>query len=200
VSDPQGWQNEKRWQPVYDRQGALILRNLDTLPRAWLAPQAEAVNETEALRRIRGEADQSFDPLRTALLEVPPGERLPSLPDGVLAKEARVQSLTYKPNGLEIKTFADRPAMLVVSHMNYPGWTATIDSAPATIYTANYLLQSLALPAGNHLVEMRYTAPAALMGIIISGVTLLTLAGIALYATWRARLVKKPAGVATPAG
>ena len=90
--------------------------------------------------------------------------------------------------------------MLVVSHMNYPGWTATIDSAPATIYTANYLLQSLALPAGNHLVEMRYTAPAALMGIIISGVTLLTLAGIALYATWRARLVKKPAEVATPAG
>src|SRR5262249_1729505 len=146
---PQAWQNEKRWQSVYDRQDVLILRNLDALPRAWLAPQAEEVNETEALRRIRGEADQPFDPLRTALLEIPPGERLPSLPGGLLAPEASVQSLTYKPNGLEIKTFADRPTILIVSQMNYPGWTATINGSPATIYTANYLLQAVALPAGD---------------------------------------------------
>src|SRR5262249_26363802 len=120
----------------YDRQGALILRNLDTLPRAWLAPQAEAVNETEALRRIRGEAGQSFDPLRTALLEVPPGERLPSLPDGAVRSECRVQSRTSQPKGREIKTVGDGPAKLVVSHIDYPGWTRTIDGAPATISMA----------------------------------------------------------------
>ncbi|MGH9768818.1 MAG: YfhO family protein, partial [Blastocatellia bacterium] len=180
------WQNEKRWQPVYDQQGGLILRNLDAMPRAWLVAQADEVSEAEALRRIRGETDQPFDPRRLALLEIPPGEKLPALPGGNLPPETTAPSLTYKPNGIEIKTFADRPALLVVSEMNYPGWTAKVDGAPATIYKADYLLQAVALPAGSHVVEMRYTAPAAVRGAIISGVTLLALAGITLWAKIRA--------------
>ncbi len=174
------WQNEKRWQPVYDQQGALILRNLTALPRAWLVTQAEAVSEEEALHKIRGETDQPFDPRQTALLEIPPGERLPALPGGNLPPEAAVQSLTYQPNGLAIRTFAPTPTLLVVSEMSYPGWIARINGVPAKIYTTDYFLQGVALPAGSHYIEMRYTAPAAAKGGIVSVVTLLILAGIVL--------------------
>jgi uncharacterized membrane protein YfhO len=52
---------------------------------------------------------------------------------------------------------------------------ATVDRQPATIHTANYLLRGLLLPAGAHRIEMRYTAPAARTGAMISAITLLLL-------------------------
>jgi uncharacterized membrane protein YfhO len=52
-----------------------------------------------------------------------------------------------------------------------------------TIFTANYLLRAVIVPEGRHRVEMRYTAPAAKRGAIISALTLLALISGAIY--WR---------------
>ena len=68
-----------RWEVVYARESVVILRNKRALPRAWLVSEAEGVGEEEALKRIRGESEHTFDPWRTALLEVP-AEALPPLP------------------------------------------------------------------------------------------------------------------------
>jgi len=64
------------------------------------------------------------------------------------------------------------PTVLVVSEIFYPGWEAKIDGNPATIMVTDYLLRGVALPAGNHVVEMRYTAPQARKGAIISIISL----------------------------
>jgi hypothetical protein len=183
--DQRAWRNTQRWAPVFERQGAMILRNLNAMPRAWLVAQAEQVSETEALKRIRGESENPFDPRQTALLEIPPGEAPPALPGGTLPPEAALESLIYQPNGLKLKTSADRPSLLVVSQMNYPGWAATVDGGPAKIYTADYLLQAVALPAGRHSVELSYHAPAAAKGAVISGITFLLLLTLILLARQR---------------
>jgi Bacterial membrane protein YfhO len=154
-----------RWQAVYHRDDVLILRNARALPRAWLVAEAEAIDGDEALRRISGdETAGAFDPHRTALLEVKPAE-LPALQDGALANASA--QVVYQPNRIEIETLADASALLVVSEMSYPGWVATIDGKSAPIYTTDFILQSVPVPAGRHNVVLRYTAPAARMGALI---------------------------------
>ncbi|HEY0406808.1 MAG TPA: YfhO family protein, partial [Pyrinomonadaceae bacterium] len=71
------------------------------------------------------------------------------------------------------------PTVLVVSEANYPGWAATVDGQPTPVHTADFLLRGVALTAGAHRVEMRYTAPAARNGAMLSALTLLGLAALA---------------------
>lgn len=165
------------WRKVHDQDDVAIYENPRVLPRVWLTAHAEAAGAEEALLRIRGEG-APFDPRTTALLEVPP-ERLPSLPPGELAPEA-AGIAAYEPNRVVIDTGAERPAVLVASEISYPGWRATIDGRPAELLTADYLLRALVVPAGAHRVEMRYTAPAARTGAIVSLCSLLLLLGLAV--------------------
>jgi hypothetical protein len=173
------------WLPVYDQNLTLILRNTRVLPRTWLVAEAEAVDGEEALRRIRGESAAGFDPRRTVLLEGRP-EDLPQLPGGVVAPNSSARITRYEANRLQIETNAPTATVLVVSEIFYPGWVATIDGQPARINVADYLVRGVALPAGQHRVEMHYTAPAARSGAIISGFTLCLIAGLGIYA-WRKR-------------
>ena len=177
-SNPQRWRIEPLGNEV------LLLHNNRALPRAWLVAHAEAVDGEEALRRIRGESAQQFDPLRTALIEVAQQD-LPALPGGVLP-DGKAEVTEYRNNQLRIETSASTATVLVVSEIFYPGWKATIDGNPATILSTDYLLRGVALPAGNHVVEMRYTAPQARNGAIITTISLL----ICAMLTARALLVQ----------
>lgn len=174
-----------RWQTMADFDGVLVLRNQRALPRAWLAAEAEAVDGEQALRRIRGEGTGLFDPRRTALIEADPND-LPTLPGGEVASTASARIVEYAANKLAIDTSAPTATVLVVSEIFYPGWVALVDGQPARIVSVDYLLRGLALPAGSHRVEMRYTAPAARSGAIISMCTLLVLAALT-FVSWRTR-------------
>jgi hypothetical protein len=168
------------WTTVYEYDRVQILRNQRALPRAWLVAEAAAVDGEEALRRIRGESNTAFDPRRTALLEVHADE-LPSLPGGAVSPDSSARIVTYEPNRLVIETTAPTATVLVVSEMFYPGWEATVDGRPARIMSTDYLLRGVALDAGRHQVEMRYTAPAVRTGAFISVFTLLLLGGLFIY-------------------
>jgi hypothetical protein len=176
-------QDQTRWERPLSQNGVLILENLRSRGRAWLVNTVEASDSECAFQRVRGEADD-FDPFKLALLEVSPGE-LPSLDSTVAPGE--VKQLTYKPNALELVTESVGRALLVISQTNYPGWIATIDGHPTNLYTTDYVVQGVAVPAGRHVVELRYTAPEAKKGAIISVVTLILLVGIAVMSRRRAR-------------
>jgi Bacterial membrane protein YfhO len=171
----------QKWQAVYDYDDVTILRNRNVLPRLWLVAEAEAVDAEQALQRIRGEGERPFDPKRTALMEVAP-DKLPSLPGGAVSANSSARFVSYENDRLVIETTADTATVLVLSEIDYPGWVATIDGVVTPIYATDYLLRGIALPAGQHRVELHYAAPAARTGAIISSITLLLLAGIAIYA------------------
>lgn len=170
----------KKWEPIYDETGALVLRNRNVLPRAWLVDEAKALNSERALLRIRGQ-DGPFDPLRTALLEVYP-EDVPVLPGRNSMSPSNARITRYENNQMTVETTSAAPAVLIISEVNYPGWVASVDDVPARIYTADFLLRGIYVPAGSHRVEMRYTAPAARNGALISGVSLLMAAALCVYA------------------
>ena len=83
---------------------------------------------------------------------------------------------------MQIETSAPTATVLVVSEIFYPGWTATVDGRPTRLLLTDYLLRGVSLPAGQHTIEMRYTAPAARNGAVLSAFTLCFLVGLALYA------------------
>ena len=170
----------QRWAVIHDADNVRVLENRRALPRAWLVGEAASVDGEEALRRISGAGDREFDPRRTALLEVAPPE-MPALAGGELAPESTEARITlYEPNRLVVETRAAQPSALVVAEIFYPGWEATIDGTPARIHLTNFIMRGVAVPAGAHRVEMRYTAPAARNGAIISALTLLLLIVLAI--------------------
>jgi len=148
----------------------MLLHNSRALPRAWLVTTVEAVDSEEALRRIRGESSHQFDPRSMALVEVAQHD-LPSMPGERLVGGA-ANITDYHSNRLRIETSASTPTVLVLSEIFYPGWEAKVDGNPATIMVTDYLLRGVALSAGDHVVEMRYTAPEASKGAIISIISL----------------------------
>ncbi|MCA1817325.1 MAG: hypothetical protein LC746_13200 [Acidobacteria bacterium] len=194
-----------RWQRVAEFDGVVVLRNARSCPRAWLVAEAVSVDGEEALRRIRGEppndsgastndtaaphandAARDFDPLRTALVEDAPAE-LPQLPGGALPPNASSRVASYEPNRIVVETDAPQPALLVVSEIFYPGWEASVDGKRERIRLTDFLLRGVAVPAGRHRVEMRYSAPPARNGAIISALTLCCLIALAIYARRGAR-------------
>jgi hypothetical protein len=181
--EPDELSDTGRWQTIYDEGGVRVLKNNRARPRVWLVAEAEAVNGEEALRRIRGEGARDFDPSRTALLEMLPGD-LPALPGGPVPADSSARIVSYGNNRLVVETASDVPTVLVLSETFYPGWEATIDGAKTEILIADFLLRGVALPPGSHRVEMRYTAPAARTGALISIITLLLLGSMLFYARY----------------
>ncbi len=171
----------EQWQKIYDHDQTQIYENQRALPRAWLTAQAEAVSKEDAFKRIRGQSEKAFDPREVALLEAPPDE-LKNLTGEKLSENSGARVISYQANRLVIETQADKPAVLVTSEINYPGWQATIDGKPANIYATDYLLRGVVLTTGSHRIEMKYTAPAARNGAVISVLSLLLIAGLLVRA------------------
>ncbi len=167
------------WRKVYDYDSVQIYENPRVLPRAWIVPRAQVVTEEEALRAIRGESEQPFNPRELSLVEKPERVKI-GFPQETFTSIAEAKIVSYEPNRLTIETKADKRGVLVVSEINHPGWEATIDGQPAAIYQTNYLLRGVMLPEGAHRVEMRYTAPAVLWGGIISSLTALLVGVMAI--------------------
>jgi hypothetical protein len=169
-----------RWESKVEFDGVVTLQNKRSLPRAWLTHEAKAIDGEGALQLIQGRGKEKFDPKRTALLEVNSNE-LPQLPSAAEVTSDTAKVTSYEPNQIVIETSSTASSVLVVSERFYPGWQARVDGQPTRIFLTDYLLRGVALPAGNHQIVMRYEAPAAKTGAIISVVTLGILGVLMLY-------------------
>ena len=88
-----------------------------------------------------------------------------------------VTVVAYEADLLIVRTQTADDGVLVLSEVAYPGWVATVDGTPAPIYVANGLLRAVPLPAGAHLVELRFESPTLRIGVAVSLVTAALLAG-----------------------
>lgn len=148
---------------VYERPGAL--------PRAWVVPQVERVEDGAALARIH---EPGFDPHATALVD----SEFACTPASPEAGEAQI--LSDAQNRIEVQVRGGG-GLLVLSELDYPGWQAEVDGDPAQLVRADYLLRALCVPAGEHRVELVYDPPLLKVGLAVTGLALLWVAGIALW-------------------
>ena len=81
---------------------------------------------------------------------------------------------------------ADSPSggRLMLTDLMYPGWTVTIDGAPAEGLTSEGMFRAVELPAGRHTLVWSYHPRSLYWGLLISGATLVFLAAVAHVRFW----------------
>jgi hypothetical protein len=93
----------------------------------------------------------------------------------------RLQVLTAMSTRYAFKTSAVRPVWLFVADANYPGWTASIDGRDVPVLSAQILGKAVAVPPGDHVVTIQFRSLSLLLGLGISGFTLIAVALMLMY-------------------
>jgi len=141
-------------------------------PRAFLASNVEVIADDQKI--IDRLFAPDFDRRNTLLLEVEPSIK-PQAGNG------EAQIIFYSPNVVKINTSSDVPKLLFLSDVFDAGWVATIDGKKTNVYRADYDFRAVAVPAGEHTIEYRYHPIGFRIGMIASGLGIITLFGIALW-------------------
>ena len=155
---------------VLERSGVWVYERPTALPQAWIVPQVEVVSDGEMLTRIHGSA---FDPRATALVDT-------AVHCEGTGEAGEVELVRYQANRIDASVRGGG-GLLIFSEVDYPGWRATVDGAPARLIRADYLLRALCVPAGEHRVTLVYDPPLLKVGIAVTCLALLTVVGVAVW-------------------
>lgn len=165
--------NKNDFQVAYFSDTVAAWKNLDAMPRAFIVHSAEIADDDSALARLR---EPGFDPARSVLLAE--GSALNTAAD---SSHDAVEIVDYKSERVSISVTTDQPGYLILADSWYPGWNAFVDGQPAPIYRADILFRAVRIEPGTHTVVFEYRPMSFVLGAVISIISLLILAGVALF-------------------
>jgi hypothetical protein len=99
-----------------------------------------------------------------------------SLPSG----QANVVVTRHDAGAVDLGVTAATTATVVVLQSYTPDWTAQIDGSPTPVHAADVLFQSVSVPAGHHVVTLRYQPASVSLGLATSAAGIVGL--LALFA------------------
>jgi hypothetical protein len=169
------------WPVFIDAPRVDVHLNTNALPRVWLVTRTIPVATIEEAYAVI--LDAAFEPTQDATVEG--GPNLDTEGSGSLEVAA------YGANRVEVVVRTATEALLVLSDMHYPGWVATVDGQPSSIYKTNGIFRGVVVPAGEHRVTMRYQPRAFYRGLTVAAAALLVLL-LASRAPGRDRKVDNP--------
>lgn len=139
---------------------------------AWLVSEAIwAASDEEIVAALR---DPAWNPTHAVVLAGNlPRDRAGEGRRDEASSPGTMQALKEYPAERRFHVTADAPAYLVFAETWYPGWSATVNGAPATLYRANLAFQAVSVPAGESEVVFRYRINGFAMGAAASALTLL---------------------------
>jgi uncharacterized membrane protein YfhO len=86
----------------------------------------------------------------------------------------------YMPQRVELEVVLERPGLVILADVDYPGWRLTIDGEPAPIYRTNILMRGAAVKAGKHRLLYTYVPRSFTLGCCVSLAGLVIFAGLAM--------------------
>jgi hypothetical protein len=153
------------------------------LPRARLVGGAVIKSDAEAVPYMLSE---DFDPeTEVVLTEAPPL----ALEGGPVA--GTVTWLERTPNRLRLLVTTEQPALLVIADNWFPAWQATVDGGEQPILRAYHSLRAVAVPTGEHTVEMVYESALVRISTRISLLLFILVVGAAGFDLWRGRRTRE---------
>jgi hypothetical protein len=166
--DTGGWHRVQRERADADRV-LNVYENTNVMPRATLVSRARfAGARPEALDLV---SRPDFDPRTEVVLEKA-GAATPEPADAAGAAPGTVSVDRYEPERIALTADVAAPGgWLVLSEVFFPGWTASVDGAPAAILRADGVFRSVRLEAGHHTVDFRYQPRSFRDGLRLSGAT-----------------------------
>jgi hypothetical protein len=184
LEDPRNEQAREAWIRDEDWQ---LLRNRAAYPRAWVVHRARfskpirglAFEErAEVMKEILYASDafwfepgrRVFDPHLVAWIETDDFQPLAPYVRGRPGPDPTetVTVTRHEPQRVELEVKLERPGIVVLADLYYPGWSLTIDGKPAPILRANRLMRGAAVTAGNHHLVYIYNPLSFRLGGLIS--------------------------------
>ncbi|MCZ7540480.1 MAG: YfhO family protein [Anaerolineae bacterium] len=152
---------------------------------AWLVRVAKWRESDEAISAAL--RDPAWDPAQTVILAdiSPPGSAGEGGRGAAASSPGSISLLKGYPAERRFHVTTGAPSYLVLAETWYPGWSATVDGAPAPILRANLAFQAVAVPAGKSEIVFRYRISNFEVGMVISAGALL--AALALLLGGRIR-------------
>ncbi len=145
-----------------DADGLPVYVVRQPLGRAWFVGQIQSVSTGQAA--LEAVSDRDFDPSIQAVVESTDLKAADS--QGGAGSVAPIP--TSDPNRFSFRSSSQTGGWLVVSATNYPGWQASVDGQPAQLYTADYVLSALWVPAGQHEVTLSYHSLPFDLGLLLA--------------------------------
>jgi len=143
-----------------------------SLPPVYAVSRLEVAPDLGAA--FRKLIDPAFRAGEEAIVDdFPPGWRNTADPQ---RSPARVQVLEHAPELWRIAVDSPSPTFLVLNESFFPGWSATIDSMPASICRVNAIVRGLPVDPGHHQVEFLYRPASLRRGAAVSMATLVVYA------------------------
>lgn len=127
--------------------GSIVYQNQSVLPRFFLVSKIKTANSYDDAIRLFHSPD--FAPAEEAVVE---GHVAVSRTGG----PGQVRVIRYQPRLVELGITAPAARLLVTSETHYPGWRAYVDGREQQILYTDLAFRGVAIPAGNHRVEMRF--------------------------------------------
>lgn len=156
-----------------------ILENPDALPRVWLVHEARSVDPDQALSLL---VSGQVNPRLTALVETQP----PPLEPAQNPSLESAAIVAYEPDRIDLRVAATSPALLMLSEVWDPGWSATVDGVDAPVLVADSILRAVPVPSGEVRVVLRYEPPLLRIGAAVTVATLLLTVALAVWLASRA--------------
>jgi hypothetical protein len=129
-----------------------------------------------------------FDATREVLIERSSLADLRSVnlveaPDSAAPEQARTETSSdlkpaiaitkYTDSAIAIDVSAEKPGIVVLHDLYYPGWEARVDGVSAPVLRANILFRGVEVPAGHHKVEFLFR-PLSLVNLRSAAAALLS--------------------------
>ena len=136
---------------IFPLQGGqtVPLDNPFALGNAWFVDEVQYVDDAnEEIEAIHG-----FNPLQTAVVDKKFETLVKAVPSD---STATIELVSYEPNYLKYEVNSDKGGTVVFSEIYYPGWQSSIDGEEAPHGRANYILRTMNVPAGKHVVEFKF--------------------------------------------
>jgi hypothetical protein len=194
---PDGTSRRARWLETDDFR---ILRNDAAFPRAWIVHRAYLLPTVHGLRlvdrltltqQILYQADEFWhvpglavrDPRTVAWVETDRAGEVDRFLSRAGPDPAETVTVTRdEPQRVELTAVLRTPGLVVVADVYYPGWKLSVDGKEAEILRTNRAMRGVALPAGSHRLAFTYDPLSFRVGMVLSIIGLVVLAGLLVWA------------------
>jgi hypothetical protein len=166
----------------YHGPDGIIYQVPQALPRVYLVHKIRQVTEDAALGAL---INGGFDAAEESLLTESDGAPQATSHLGNSQEtggEARITAESM--NSLVVLVSTTSPALLQANESWAPGWRADIDGRPVALYRSNYAFRAVPVPAGQHVVTMRYSPRSALWGLLMEAAGVLISLVILSWYIW----------------
>ncbi len=154
---------QKDFRLVHKDDRYAVYQNTTAFPRFGLYYHIQEVSTDQTALQLL--AADVYDLRQTLILEDP-------LPIRLEEGTGSAKLVRADANAQEFSVTTDKPALFYISDTYFPGWKATVNKDPTTIYRANYNFRAVVVPSGESSVSFTYVPSNFWIGVAISAVSL----------------------------